>query len=129
MSRQKQNINIKVKGLTVKETEVRQILSFNIKQFRKRKGLSQAKLAERMKISTNYLSDIETCRGWVSPLSLAKLAGALEIEVFELFSPPKNKPMNTATLMNRCLDDLSASLKQSFEKSLDDTIKKMRKTL
>jgi transcriptional regulator with XRE-family HTH domain len=113
----------------VKETEVRQILSFNIKLFRKRKGLSQAKLAERMKISTNYLSDIETCRGWVSPLSLAKLAGALEIEVFELFSPPKNKPMKAAAIMDRCLDDLSASLKQSLEKSLDDTIKKMRKTL
>ena len=113
----------------MKETEVRQILGFNIKLFRKRKGLSQAKLAEKMKISTNYLSDIETCRGWVSPLSLAKLAGALEIEVFELFSPPKNKPIDSSALMNRCLDDLSASLIRSFEKSLDDTIKKMRKTL
>ena len=113
----------------MKESEVRQILSFNIKQFRKRKGLSQAKLAERMKISTNYLSDIETCRGWVSPLSLAKLAGALDIEVFELFSPPKNKPADISAVMNRCLDDISASIKHSFEKSLDDTIKKMRKTL
>ena len=113
----------------MKEIEVRQILSFNIKQFRKRKGLSQAKLAEKVKISTNYLSDIETCRGWVSPLSLAKLAGALEIEVFELFSPPKQKPMGSATIINRCLDDLSTSLKQSFEKSLDDTIRKMRKTI
>jgi transcriptional regulator with XRE-family HTH domain len=113
----------------VKETEVRQILSFNIKLFRKRKGLSQARLAEKMKISTNYLSDIETGRGWVSPLSLAKLAGALEIEVFELFSPPKNTPMDASAVMNRCLDDLSSSLIESFEKSLDNTIKKMRKTL
>jgi len=112
----------------MKETEIRQILSFNIKLFRKRKGLSQAKLAERMKISTNYLSDIETCRGWVSPLSLANLANALEIEVFELFKPSKNKPMGVHTVLNRCLDDLSVSLKQSFEKSLGDTIKRIRQT-
>jgi transcriptional regulator with XRE-family HTH domain len=117
-----------VKGITVKETEVRQILSFNIKLFRQRKGLSQAKLAEKMKISTNYLSDIETCRGWVSPLSLAKLAYALDIEVFELFKPPKNKNLNVSAIMNRCLDDLSVSLKQAFDKSLGDTIKKLRQT-
>jgi len=112
----------------VDEEEVRKILSSNIKLFRKRKGLSQAKLAERMEISTNYLSDIETCRGWVSPLSLANLANALEIEVFELFKPPKSKPADVTAIMDRCLDDLSISLKQSFEKSLSDTIKKVRQT-
>jgi transcriptional regulator with XRE-family HTH domain len=56
------------------EEGLRGLLSLNIKRFRQRKGLSQAKLAEKMEISTNYLSDIETKGGWVSPFSLVKLA-------------------------------------------------------
>ena len=59
------------------EADVREILSHNIRRFRQRKGWTQEKLAEEMDISTNYLSDIERKRGWVSPFSLVKLANAL----------------------------------------------------
>ena len=69
------------------EADLRNLLSQNIKRHRQSKGLSQAKLAEKMDISTNYLFDIETKRGWVSSLSLVKLANALDIEVFKLFKP------------------------------------------
>ena len=69
------------------DKSLRNLLSQNIKRYRQRKGWSQAKLAEKMDISTNYLSDIETKRGWVSSFSLVKWANALEIEVFELFKP------------------------------------------
>jgi transcriptional regulator with XRE-family HTH domain len=109
------------------EKEIRQILSFNIKLYRQRKGLSQAKVAEKMDISTCYLSDIENCRGWVSPSSLSKLAHALGIEVYELFKPTKSKQKDVSTMVNQCLDDVANSIKTSVEKSIDDTIKKIRK--
>ena len=111
------------------EAGLRTLLSQNIKKYRQRKGWSQAKLAEKMEISTNYLSDIETKRGWVSPLSLAKLANALQIEVFELFEPEKTTPKEIKTTVNRCLDDFSTSLKISLDKAITDSIKKVRKTL
>jgi len=41
------------------EAKLRNILSQNIRRFRKSKGFSQERLAEKMEISTNYLSDIE----------------------------------------------------------------------
>ncbi len=111
------------------ETELRTILSKNIKRYRQRKGWSQAKLAEKMDISTNYLSDIETKRGWVSPFSLVKLANALEIEVFELFKPEETTPANVSTIVKKCLDDFSASLKISFDKALADSMRKIEKNL
>jgi transcriptional regulator with XRE-family HTH domain len=111
------------------EIQLRNILSQNIKRFRQRKGWSQAKLAEKMEISTNYLSDIETKRGWVSPFSLVKMANALEVDVFELFKKEISVPEDTSIIVNRCLNDLSISLKVSFEKSLANSIQKIQKSL
>jgi transcriptional regulator with XRE-family HTH domain len=113
----------------IDEVKLRNILSQNIKRYRQRKGWSQAKLAEEMGISTNYLSDIETKRGWVSPLSLVNLANSLEIEVFELFMPEKTASADVLTTVNKCLDDFSTSLRISFEKALVDSMRKTRKNL
>jgi len=93
------------------------------------KGWSQEKLAEKMEISTNYLSEIETGRGWVSPISLVKLANALEIETYELFKPQEAISATTQKKINKCLDDFSTSIKVSFEKSLKDSMRKIQKNL
>ena len=111
------------------EESLRNLLSQNIKRYRQRKGWSQAKLAEKMDISTNYLSDIETKRGWVSAFSLVKLANALEIEVFELFKPEEETAADVLSTVNSYLDDFSTSLRVSFEKAIKDSLKKIRKTL
>jgi len=113
----------------IDEATLRGVLSQNIKRFRTRKGLSQEKLAEKMDISTNYLSDIERGKGWVSPFSLAKLANALEIEVFELFKHQEDVSPDVSSVVNKCLQDLSVSLKISFEKSLSDSVKKIQQNL
>ncbi|MDR2069050.1 MAG: helix-turn-helix domain-containing protein [Spirochaetaceae bacterium] len=110
------------------EAGLRSIFSLNIKRFRRRKGLSQEKLAEKMGISTNYLSDIETGKGWVSPFSLVKMANALEIEVFELFKPLEAVPEGTADLINKYLDDFSLSLRASFEKSIEQSLRETKKS-
>jgi transcriptional regulator with XRE-family HTH domain len=111
------------------EKSLRNLLSRNIKRYRQRKGWSQAKLAEKMDISTNYLSDIETKRGWVSSFSLVKLANALEIDVFELFKPEEETPADVMFTVNKYLDDFSTSMRVSFDKSLKDSLRKIRKTL
>ena len=82
-----------------------------------------------MEISTNYLSEIETKKGWGSPYSLAKMANALEIEVFELFKPQETVKIDDLNIVNKCLEDFAASVRISFEKSLLDSMKKIRKTL
>jgi len=71
----------------MEEKELRLVLAENIKKFRNRRGWNQLFLAEKIGISANYLSAVETAKGWVTPLTLVKLAKALDIEVFELFMP------------------------------------------
>jgi len=67
-------------------TNLRQLLGSNIKIHRKVQGLSQAKLAERVNTSTNYISAIEAGRRFPSIEILEKIAIALEIDTTELFS-------------------------------------------
>jgi transcriptional regulator with XRE-family HTH domain len=71
----------------MEEKELRSVLADNIKKYRIRRGWNQLHLSEQIGISANYLSVVETGKGWVTPLTLVKLAKALEIEVFELFMP------------------------------------------
>ncbi|MDR2536624.1 MAG: helix-turn-helix domain-containing protein [Treponema sp.] len=79
----------------MKEQELRQLFSTNIKKCRNRRNLSQAKLAKQIHISTNFISDIETGKKWVSPLTLANLAEALEVNVYELFKPDESSSDDT----------------------------------
>jgi transcriptional regulator with XRE-family HTH domain len=121
---------IQGKGLSIMdEAHLRALLSQNIKKYRQRKGWSQAKLAEKMEISTNYLSDIETKRGWLSPFSLVKLANALEIEVYMLFQPKETISDDVLSTVNKCLDDFSESLRVSFDKAIVDSLAKIQKTI
>jgi transcriptional regulator with XRE-family HTH domain len=69
----------------MEEWELRKILGGNIKRFRQQNNISQMALAEKLNISTNFLSDIERCKAWISPGTLVKLASALNIEPHELF--------------------------------------------
>ena len=69
----------------MEEQELRGILSNNIKRCRLKNNLSQLALAEKVNISTNFLSDIERCKAWISPNTLVKLAFVLNIEPYELF--------------------------------------------
>ena len=71
----------------MEEQELRGILSNNIKRCRVKNDLSQLALAEKVDISTNFLSDIERGKAWVSPNTLVKLASVLNIEPYELFKP------------------------------------------
>jgi transcriptional regulator with XRE-family HTH domain len=71
----------------MEEQELRAVLAENIKKYRNRRGWSQLLLSEKIDISPNYLSAVENKKGWVTPLTLVKLAKALDINVFELFTP------------------------------------------
>jgi len=64
--------------------ELRGILSNNIKNCRERDKLTQADLAEKLDKSTNFISDIESGKSWISITTLVKLATVFNVEPYEL---------------------------------------------
>ena len=68
--------------------KLREILAHNLKKNRKKSGFSQAKLAEKVDVSTHHIAMIEICRDYPKLDLLERIADALEIEIYELFIDP-----------------------------------------
>jgi transcriptional regulator with XRE-family HTH domain len=96
-------------------TDLRQILSKNIKLLRSQKSLSQIELAEKADISIPFLSNIERSNKWPHPDTLTKIAAALEVEVYELFQENFHSLSEDAQkLLEQYQKDLAVSLQKSI---------------
>lgn len=67
---------------------LKDLLIYNIKYYRYKKGISQEKVAELCKLSPRYITDIE--RGMHCPTipKLELIANALDLEPYQLFLNP-----------------------------------------
>ena len=97
-------------------------MGFNIKQHRRKLGISQAKLAEKASASTQYIAMIELEKKFPSPEMLERLALALEIDTLELFSPPPFPAENLKSLQNAVIFDLEKALARSINKTVRETV-------
>jgi transcriptional regulator with XRE-family HTH domain len=130
---------VKLKGILARadteEQALRDILSANIKKYRRRRAWSQFTLAAKTDISTNFLADIKAGNTWVSALTLVKFAKAFEIEAYELLKPDftasasSREGQNDASqaLLDRFSRDLSVVLKDSVEKAVEHIRKEYEK--
>lgn len=64
---------------------LRKTFAANVKLFRKEKNLTQAQLAEKCDIATNYMGEIEKEKKFPSVDVIEGLAAALEIQPYILF--------------------------------------------
>jgi transcriptional regulator with XRE-family HTH domain len=103
-------------------TDLRQLLAFNIKQNRHRLGISQAKLAEKAKASTQYIAMIELGRKFPSPEMLDRLAKALGIDNLDLLSPPPFRRKNLEKIRETVLSDLERKISRSVNRAVRETV-------
>jgi transcriptional regulator with XRE-family HTH domain len=89
-------------------SDLRAILSRNIRLYRGRRALSQAELAEKANISIAFLSNIERDNKWPYPDTLVNIAKGLDVEVFELFKP-ESLNSETAKTISQLIKDISTS--------------------
>jgi len=87
-------------------TDLRKVLAFNMKLHRKKLELSQAKLAELIEVSDNYIALIETGRRFPSITTLEQLAIAMNIDILELFSIETIELSEKRKLKNVILEDI-----------------------
>jgi transcriptional regulator with XRE-family HTH domain len=96
-------------------------LGRNIKLLRTRRGITQAVLAEKANISIIFLSSVERGTKYPRPDILARLAKALEVEVFELFKgdlAPSDVRELISRLSAEITDKVSSSLEEIFKQYL-----------
>jgi transcriptional regulator with XRE-family HTH domain len=71
--------------MKVKLDDLKEVISLNIKKYRKAKGISQEKLALISGIDRSYMSEIERCLANPSIDALLRISNALEVSPEELF--------------------------------------------
>lgn len=75
------------KWLVLLITSLRSVLADNIRAFRKKRGISQEKLADLCELHRTYIGSIERKERNVTLSTLEVLAKALGISVVELLTP------------------------------------------
>jgi len=98
------------------EDNIRDVLARNIRENRRKNGLSQDKLAERAGISTPFVAMIEVSRKFPTPDVLERIAHALNIKTWQLFSvppPPGNE-----------MERLHTDIVNNIEQVVADAVKK-----
>lgn len=97
-------------------TNIRTVLSYNMKFRRKELGLSQIDLAEKTGSAANYISKIEAEHQFPSVEMIEKLAEALQMDTIELFSVSNQKKEHIvrekASLMQRISNEIDMFIEQ-----------------
>jgi len=96
-------------------TNLRILLSDNIKKRREKLGISQAQLAEKANTSTNYIAQIEQQIRFPSVEMLERIAKALEFDSAELFY--------TGPYSAEAIKRFQEGLKADFEERLESLFK------
>jgi transcriptional regulator with XRE-family HTH domain len=104
------------------ESDLRVMLGANLKRYRCFRGLSQAKLAEMVDISSNFVSDIETGKRWLSSETLVNLAEALHVEVFEFLKPAEALSDDDTVLLTHYTEEVSSTLTRVVTESLQNLL-------
>ena len=104
-------------------TNLKQLLAINIKQYRKKLGLTQANLAEKANASTQYIAMIELGRKFPSIELMDRIAAALEIDNLDLFSPPPFPMENLENHQKAFMADLEKEIGKSVNKAVQKSVK------
>ena len=103
---------------------IRDILAYNLKENRKKCGFSQAKLAEKANITTQYIAMIEVTRKSPTPEMLDRLAKALNIETYQLFIVKPSPEDAMERLHDTLVNNIERVVGEAVEKAIDLKCKK-----
>ncbi len=97
-------------------TDIQKLFAANLRNARAGTGLSQAALAERCELTSNYISELEAGRRFPSHETLQKLCAALDLRPYQLFIDTE---VDFRSLEPLEYQDLKEGLKSRLKELLD----------
>ena len=98
---------------------LKQVFIDNLREFRKKEGFTQMKLAEYCNTTTSYIGHIETGRKFPSMEMIEKMAEVLRIEPYHLF---KNRDNATISVTENLFPLLPNSMKKQIQTQIKTQI-------
>jgi transcriptional regulator with XRE-family HTH domain len=112
------------------KVNIKEILAANLKENRRKKGLTQEKLSEQAGMSLQYLAMLELARKFPSGEMLERLANALDIEPHQLFSvstTPEEALEHLYQVIVTGIRQEITSMKQVVRETIKETLAGARK--
>jgi len=105
----------------IQRMELDQLFILNLKRWRRAMGYSQEKLAEKCGTAHSYIRQLESGKGHPSFALIGKIAGALQIEPYQLFYDEKIKSGKSAqkkymeSIQKKLLESVSGEIQSAFD--------------
>jgi transcriptional regulator with XRE-family HTH domain len=98
-------------------TDIKEILAANLKEYRRKRGLTQEKLAEQADMSLHYLAMLELARKFPSGEMLERLAAALNIETHQLVEVSSTPEDALERLHRSIVTDIKEVVRETIKES------------
>lgn len=95
------------------EKNIRALFGKNLKWIRKKRGMSQLSLSVMTGLTHNFINDIENCKKWFSPETMARFCNVLKVEPFQFFLSDSELAHNDKIVFLTYMDDFSTKLEKS----------------
>jgi transcriptional regulator with XRE-family HTH domain len=99
------------------------IFANNLREYRRKRGLTQEKLAEMVEVSTHHIGMIELTRNFPTFDLIERIAEALGIEIYELFLVPQSPKDELEKLRRTIIDEIKQAVDDSIQKALSEKLK------
>jgi len=91
----------------------------NLKEYRKKCGYTQTQLAEKVKVTPNYIGMLEMGRNFPTTDLIERIAKALNIEMYELFV----ESISPAKELEKLRHDIMLEIKETITKTVNKTVR------
>jgi len=95
--------------------DIREIFARNLRENRRKNGLTQAKLAEKADISTHYVAMIELAQNFPKADIIERLSIALNVEIYELFLLPHSLESEVKEVNKSIIKELKYIVEEAVE--------------
>jgi transcriptional regulator with XRE-family HTH domain len=102
--------------------DIKEIFAENLRKIRRKRGLTQEKLAEKANMSLQYLALLEIARKFPSGEMLERLANALDIETYELLAVAPSPQNELEQLRKEIKDDIKNAFGERLEQAITNVI-------
>jgi len=110
-------------------TNIQEIFAHNLKEKRQKSGITQAKLAETVGVSTHHIAMMEIARHYPTLDLVERMAKALNIEIYELFINPLSPPEEMEKLYESAAKNIDKLISESMERLYQTTAKNIEQVV
>jgi transcriptional regulator with XRE-family HTH domain len=102
---------------------IKEIFAYNLREKRRKRGFTQAQLAEKVNVSTHHIGMLEIARNYPTLDLAERIADTLGIEIYELFVDPLSPHEELKRLFQTVAGDIERVVAEAVQKALSGKCK------